>query len=45
VGVPEDQLAELSKTLIRGHLIRMSREGVIVPDIAALYEFVQLTNS
>jgi hypothetical protein len=41
VAVPKAELGEISKHLLRLQLLRLKRNGILVPDVARLYEFVK----
>ena len=40
VAVSEEELGEISKTFIRQQLLRIKRDGVLVPDVSRLYDLV-----
>jgi CRP-like cAMP-binding protein len=42
VGVDDGELAEISKALIRERLIRIKKNGILVPDVHRMYEFVNV---
>ncbi len=41
LGVSEQELGEISKNLMRSRLIRIKRDGILVPDVARMYEFIE----
>lgn len=41
VAVNKVELGEISKHLLRLQLLRLKRNGILVPDVARLYEFVK----
>ena len=40
LGVSPKELGEVSKQLMRQKLIRIKRDGVLVPDMPRMYDFV-----
>jgi CRP-like cAMP-binding protein len=40
-GLDETELSEVSKLLVRERLVRIKRNGVLVPDVHRMYEFVK----
>lgn len=41
VAVSDKEMGEVSKVLLRRQLLRVKREGILVPDVSRLYEFVK----
>ncbi len=41
VAVSDKEMGEVSKVLLRRHLLRVKRDGILVPDVSRLYEFVK----
>jgi CRP/FNR family transcriptional regulator, cyclic AMP receptor protein len=45
LGVDEAELGEISKVFIRDKLIRIRRNGILVPDVHRMYEFVRAADA
>ncbi len=45
LGVDESELGDISKALIRDKLIRIRRNGILVPDVHRMYEFVRAADA
>ncbi len=45
LAVGEAELAVVSKTLIRERLIRIKRNGILVPDVRRMYDFVRAADA
>jgi CRP-like cAMP-binding protein len=41
VAVSDTEMGEISKQLMRLQLLRIKRDGILVPDVSRLYEFVK----
>ncbi len=41
VAVADTEMGEISKVLLRRQLLRVKRDGILVPDVSRLYEFVK----
>jgi len=41
VAVSDKEMGEVSKVLLRRQLLRVKRDGILVPDVSRLYEFVK----
>lgn len=43
-AVPEHEIAEIARRLIRLDLIRVDQSGILVPEVGRLYEFVEFAD-
>ncbi len=41
VAIPKAELGEISKQFLRLQLLRIKRDGILVPDVARLYDFIK----
>ncbi len=41
IAVADTEMGEISKVLLRRQLLRVKRDGILVPDVSRLYEFVK----
>lgn len=45
VAVSAQELGEIAKEFLKLHLLRIKRDGILVPDVSRLYEFVKSGNA